>query len=501
MLPARAACCSWMDLTNLSISEVISALENRDVSSREVTQACLDQIERTEPELNALITVCAEDALRAADKVDEKRARGEKLGRLAGVPGIIKDNICTSGTLSTSASKMLANYTPVYDATVVDKLRAEDCIVIAKANMDEFAMGSSTETSYFGTATNPWDTTRVSGGSSGGSAASVAARQAPFALGSDTGGSVRQPAAFCGVVGMKPTYGTVSRYGLMAFASSLDQIGPITRSTDDAALILDVISGHDAKDSTSAVMEYPVYGEGMHEDVRGLRVGIPKEYLDAQMDDDVRAAFLQSAETLRSLGAQIIETSLPTFDYALSAYYIIASAEAASNLSRYDGIRYGFRAPEYDGVRDMYKMTRTEGFGDEVKRRIMLGNYVLSAGYYDAYYLKALRVKTLIRQDFDRVFEQCDVLLSPAAPTPAFRIGAKATPLEMYVNDLFTVPVNIAGICAVSLPAQLNEQGLPLSVQLIGNAFQENTLLRAAYNLEQALAFTDSPELAAQPAS
>lgn len=484
------------DLKDMGIAQLREALDNRDVSARELTQTYLEQIRRTEPEMNALVTVCEEQALADADRVDKKIARSESLGKLAGIPAIIKDNICTAGVLSTAGSRMLANYNPVYDATAVERLQTEDCVVLGKANMDEFAMGSSTETSYFGTALNPWDLSRVSGGSSGGSAASVAARQAPFALGSDTGGSVRQPAAFCGVVGLKPTYGTVSRYGLMAFASSLDQIGPLTRSVDDAAYVLDIIAGHDAKDSTSAIMEYPNYTENLHGDVRGLRVGVPKEYLEAEMDDDVRAAFMRSIDLMKSLGAEIMETSLPTFDYALSAYYIIASAEAASNLSRFDGIRYGYRADHYDDVRDMYKNTRTEGFGDEVKRRIMLGNYVLSAGYYDAYYLKALRVKTLIRQDFDKVFESSDVLLSPTAPTPAFRVGAKATPLEMYVNDLFTVPVNIAGICAVSLPAELNAEGLPLSVQLIGNAFQENTLLRTAWNLEKALDFNARPEMA-----
>lgn len=476
------------NLNTLNLGEAVRLLDAGEISSVELTKACLEAIEKKEPKLNTLITVCAESALEKAADADNKRASGDK-GRLLGVPMIIKDNICTRGVLSTAASKMLYNYRPVYNASVIDKLEKEGAILVAKANMDEFAMGSSTETSYYGVARNPWDPERVSGGSSGGSAACVAADEAMFALGSDTGGSIRQPAAFCGVVGLKPTYGTVSRYGLMAFASSLDQIGPLTKSVEDAAQILDLISGHDPMDSTSAVMEYPVYGEGMKEDISGLRVGIPQEYLSQTMDDDVRASYEAAIEQMKNLGAQIVETSLPTFDYALSAYYIIASAEAASNLSRFDGIRYGYRAPEYDGVTDMYKKTRTEGFGAEVKRRIMLGNYVLSAGYYDAYYLKALKVKTLIKDDFDKVFSSCDVLLSPAAPTAAFKVGAKATPLEMYVNDLFTVPVNIAGICAISLPCGLNADGLPLSVQLIAGAFRENTLLRAAWNLEQALGF------------
>lgn len=479
----------------MTLMQAREALESGETTAVELAQACLDAVQAAEGELNALITVCADEALAQAEAADAKRRQGENGGRLLGIPVIVKDNICTSGVLSTAASKMLSNYEPVYDATAVSKLKDAGAVIIGKANMDEFAMGSSTETSYYGTARNPWNTECVSGGSSGGSAAAVAADEAIFALGSDTGGSVRQPAAFCGVVGLKPTYGTVSRYGLMAFASSLDQIGPLTKSVEDAADVLDVIAGHDPKDSTSAILDYPKYGEGMKNDVRGLRVGLPREYLEQDVDPQVLASYHMAIDRLRDLGAEIVETSLPTFDYALSAYYIIASAEAASNLSRYDGIRYGFRADDYDGYRDMYKRTRTEGFGSEVKRRIMLGNYVLSAGYYDAYYLKALRVKTLIRQDFDRVFADCDVLLSPAAPTPAFRVGAKATPLEMYVNDLFTVPVNIAGICAMTLPTNLTADGLPLSVQLIANAFDENTLLRAAWNLEQSLGFRDKAPL------
>lgn len=478
----------YMKLNAMNLAQARESLESGKITAAELTEACLAQAGAAEPQLNTLVTVCSEEARRQAERADEDRKAG-KTGRLLGIPVIVKDNICTKDVLSTAASRMLSNYVPVYDAHVVERLRQEGAVIIGKANMDEFAMGSSTETSYYGVAKNPWNPACVSGGSSGGSAAAVAADEGIFALGSDTGGSVRQPAAFCGVVGLKPTYGTVSRYGLMAFASSLDQIGPLTKSVEDAAEVLDIIAGHDPRDSTSAVMTYPKYGEGMKESIGGLRVGLPKEYLAQQMDPEVRASYEKSADLLRSLGAEIVETSLPTFDYALSAYYIIASAEAASNLSRYDGIRYGYRAGEYDGYKDMYKETRTEGFGSEVKRRIMLGNYVLSAGYYDAYYLKALKVKTLIRQDFDRVFSSCDVLLSPSAPTPAFRIGAKATPLEMYVNDLFTVPVNIAGICAVSLPTSLTRDGLPLSVQFIAGAFQENTLLRAAWNLEQALGF------------
>ncbi|WP_066647969.1 Asp-tRNA(Asn)/Glu-tRNA(Gln) amidotransferase subunit GatA [Christensenella timonensis] len=484
-----------MELNSLSIRQASELLETKEASSQELTQACIDRIEAVEPKINALVTVCADEALAAAKKVDEKRAKGEKLGRLAGIPAIIKDNMCTKGVLSTASSKMLYNYKPVYDATVIEKLKAEDYVMVAKANMDEFAMGSSTETSYFGVTKNPWDTSRVPGGSSGGSAACVAADEAIFSLGSDTGGSVRQPAAFCGVVGLKPTYGTVSRYGLMAFASSLDQIGPLTKNVEDSAFVMDIIAGNDQRDSTSAIMGYPHYGEGMKEDIKGMKVGIPKEYLAQDIDPEVKQSYLDAIKTFEKMGAIVEETSLPTFDYALSAYYVIASAEVASNLSRFDGIRYGYRSEHCGDLKQMYKNTRSEGFGDETKRRIMLGNYVLSSGYYDAYYLKALKVKTLIKNDFDRLFEKYDVLLSPTAPTPAFTIGAKATPLEMYVNDLFTVPVNIAGMAAISVPSGTTKEGLPVSVQMIAKAFDENTMFRAAWNYEQAVKFDKKPTL------
>lgn len=484
-----------MELRELNIKQVAELLDKKEISSAELTQACIDRIEAVEPQINALVTVCAEQALETAKRVDEKRARGEKLGRLAGIPTIIKDNMCTKGVLSTASSKMLYNYKPVYDATVIEKLKAEDYVMLAKANMDEFAMGSSTETSYYGVTKNPWDTTRVPGGSSGGSAACVAADEAIFALGSDTGGSVRQPAAFCGVVGLKPTYGTVSRFGLMAFASSLDQIGPLTKNVEDSAFVMDIIAGNDKKDSTSAIMEYPHYGEGMKQDVKGLRVGIPKEYLQQEIDPEVKQSYLDAIKLFEDMGAVVEETSLPTFDYALSAYYVIASAEVASNLSRFDGIRYGYRTEQYDDLKQMYKNTRSEGFGDETKRRIMLGNYVLSSGYYDAYYLKALKVKTLIKNDFERLFEKYDVLISPTAPSPAFQVGAKSNPLEMYLNDLFTVPVNIAGVTAISLPSGVTKEGLPVSVQIIAKAFDENTMFRAAYHFEQAVKFDRKPTL------
>lgn len=484
-----------MGLNELNIKQASELLEKKEISSSELVRDCIKRLDAVEPAVNALVTVTYERAEEKAKEIDAKRAQGEKLGKLAGIPGIIKDCICTKDTLSTASSQMLYNYKPIYDATAVKKLEDEDYIMIGKANMDEFAMGSSTETSYFGETCNPWDTTRVPGGSSGGSAASVAADEALFALGSDTGGSVRQPAAFCGVVGFKPTYGTVSRYGLMAFASSLDQIGPVTKSVEDAAYIFNIIAGHDKKDSTSAIMDYPEYGADMKKDIKGLRVGLPKEYLEQELTEEVSQSLLDSVKKLESLGAVVEETSLPTFDYALSAYYVIASAEVASNLARFDGIRYGYRAEEYDGWKDMYKKTRSEGFGDEAQRRIMLGNYVLSSGYYDAYYLKALKVRTLIKNDFDKLFERFDVLLSPTTTSEAFKFGSKKRPIDMYVTDLFTVPVNIAGLTAISIPAALTESGMPLGVQLIAKAFDENTMFRAAYNLEQALNFTGKPNL------
>ncbi len=482
-------------MNKLTVTKAIKMLQNKEISATELTQSCINAIESAEPKINALVTKCTQEALTKAKEIDNKRAKGEKLGALAGIPGIIKDNICTKGVLSTASSKMLYNYKPVYNATVIDKLNNEDYILIGKANLDEFAMGSSTETSYFGVTANPYDTTRVSGGSSGGSAASVSANEALFSLGSDTGGSVRQPAAFCGVVGLKPTYGTVSRYGLMAFASSLDQIGPITKCVEDSALLLNIISGNDTKDSTSAIMDYGQYGIDMKQDIKGIKVGIPKEYSEQKMSEDAKQAFLDSIKTFESMGAIIEETTLPTFDYALSAYYVIASAEASSNLARFDGIRYGYRADNYENLKEMYKKTRSEGFGDEVKRRIMLGNYVLSSGYYDAFYLKALKARTLIKQDFDNLFSKYDILLSPTTPGPAFKTGEITDPLEMYLADLFTVPVNIAGLTAINVPCALSKEGLPISAQIIAKAFDENTMFKAAYNFEQAVKYNHQPKM------
>ncbi len=484
-----------MKLNELTIAQALSLLDKKEITSAQLTQDCLKRIEETEPKIHALVTVAEEEAMKQAHAVDQKRAAGEKTGRLAGIPVIIKDCICTKDVKSTASSKMLYNYVPVYDAHVIEKLKEEDYVLVAKANMDEFAMGSSTENSGFGATKNPWDTSRVPGGSSGGSAAAVAADEAVFALGSDTGGSVRQPAGFCGVVGVKPTYGTVSRYGLMAFASSLDQIGPLTKTVEDSAIVMNVISGRDKRDSTSAIMQYPDYEKDMKKDIRGMKVGLPREYMEQEMADDVRRVFEESVRLFKDLGATVETTSLPTFDYALSAYYIISSAEVSSNLARFDGIRYGYRTREYADLKEMYKKTRSEGFGDEVKRRIMLGNYVLSSGYYDAYYLKALKVRTLIKNDFEEQFKKYDFLLSPVTPTPAFKISEKSTPMDMYVSDLFTVPVNIAGMSAISVPAGLSSGGLPLGIQVITNAFCENTMFRAAYNFEQSAGFAAKPAL------
>ena len=484
-----------MNLNELTITQSLELLDKKEITSVELTEACIKRIGQVEPKIHALVSATEDAALEKAKEVDQKRAAGEKLGRLAGVPGIIKDCICTKGVKSTASSKMLYNYVPVYDAHVVEKLKDADYVMVGKANMDEFAMGSSTENSGFGVTNNPWDTERVSGGSSGGSAAAVAADEAIFALGSDTGGSIRQPAGFCGVVGLRPTYGAVSRFGLMAFASSLDQIGPLSKSVEDAAIVMNVISGRDERDSTSAIMDYPDYERDLKKDIRGLRVGVPKEYMEADMSDDVRDVFNESIQKFKDMGAVVETTSLPTFDYALSAYYIISSAEVSSNLARFDGIRYGYRTKEYKDLKEMYKKTRSEAFGDEVKRRIMLGNYVLSSGYYDAYYLKALKVRTLIKNDFEEQFKKFDVLLSPVTPTPAFKIGSKSTPLEMYVSDLFTVPINVGGMAAISVPAALSRDGLPINMQIITNAFCENVMFRAAYNFEQISGFSAKPKL------
>ena len=473
-----------MNLYDLTITQASEKLYKKEISAKELTLSCLQRIKETEGAVGALLQSCEEGALRQAEEADARIAAGERKP-LLGIPGVIKDLICTQGVKTTCASKILYNFVPPYDATVIEKLKSQGFAMLGKANMDEFAMGSSTENSAFKNTKNPFNLGHIPGGSSGGSAASVAARQTPFALGSDTGGSIRQPAACCGVVGLKPTYGAVSRYGLIAFASSLDQIGPITRTVEDAAIVLSAIAGHDAKDSTSVDMPYPDYTAGLHGDIRGLKIGVPKEYFGPGLNPEVRQAVQNAMKTFEDMGAFVEETTLPTFDYALSAYYIISSAEAASNLSRYDGVKYGYRAKNYQDIIDLYYKTRTEGFGAEVKRRIMLGNYVLSSGYYDAYYLKALKVRTLIKRDFDNLFDKYDIILSPTAPAPAFKFGEKSDPMQMYLEDIYTVPVNIAGLPGMSLPCALGGEGMPIGLQLIAKPFDEPTLLKAAHAFEQ----------------
>jgi aspartyl-tRNA(Asn)/glutamyl-tRNA(Gln) amidotransferase subunit A len=424
------------------------------------------------------------------DAVIEKRARDAKKGRLEGVPVALKDNICVKGELTTCASQILKGFRPPYNATVVEKLEAEGAILFGKVNMDEFAFGSSCETSCYGPTYNPWDITRIPGGSSGGAAAAVASGQVPMALGSDTGGSIRQPAALCGVVGLKPTYGCVSRYGLIAFASSLDQIGPITRTVGDCARLLSVISGYDERDSTSVKDSGEDYTKALVKDVKGMRIGIPREYFASGMDPEVERSVKEAIELLKSMGATTVDISLPHTEYAVSCYYILAPAEASSNLARYDGVQYGLRGEESKGIIEMYTDTRQKGFGPEAKRRILLGTYVLSSGYYDAYYLKAQKVRTKIKGDFIKAFKDCDCIVTPTSPTPAFRIGEKIDdPLSMYLSDIYTIPANLAGIPGISVPCGFTSAGLPVGLQILGNYFSESTLIRAAYTYEQAAGY------------
>jgi aspartyl-tRNA(Asn)/glutamyl-tRNA(Gln) amidotransferase subunit A len=473
-----------MELFKYTASQLHEKLVAKELSAVELTKAVLARVDAVEKDVQAYITQTHEGALVQAQSVDAKIARGEKLSVLAGIPGALKDNICTKGVKTTCASKILANFVPPYDATVTEKLAAEDAVIVGKANMDEFAMGGSTENSGFFPTHNPWNLDTVPGGSSGGSAAAVAAGQAIWALGSDTGGSIRQPAAYCGVVGLKPTYGRVSRFGLVAYASSLDQIGPITRDVTDSAHVMNVIAGYDAKDSTSINTGVPDYTKSLVNNIKGLKIGLPKEYFVAGMDPEVERAIYKAIEQLVALGAEYKEVSMPHTEYALSAYYMIAPAEASSNLARYDGVSFGHRVEGTDII-DMYKKTRSEAFGAEVKRRIMLGTYALSAGYYDAYYLKALKVRTLVKQDFDKAYEQVDVLITPTAPTTAFKIGEKANdPLAMYLQDVCTIPVNLSGVPAISIPCGF-AGGMPIGMQIIGKPLGEETILRAAYTFEQ----------------
>ncbi len=475
-----------MELHWLTIHQLSDMLMRKKVSSLEVTQAFIERIEKIEDPIHAYLTVMKEEALQQAKRADEIIAKGKDSSELVGIPLAIKDILCMQGARTTCGSRILANYFPAYDATVIQRLRGQETVFLGKTNMDEFAMGSSTENSYFGPTRNPWDLDRVAGGSSGGSAAAVAAGECTGALGSDTGGSIRQPAALCGIVGLKPTYGRVSRYGLVAFASSLDQIGPITRDVEDCAILMNAICGLDPRDSTSVDVEVPDFKQALIRDVKGMRVGIPKEYFIEGMEADVEKTVQNSIGLFEKWGAKCREISLPHTDYALAAYYIICTAEASSNLARYDGIRYGYRAADYKGVVDMYRKTRTEGFGAEVKRRIMLGTYALSAGYYEAYYKKATQVRRLVKEDFEKAFEDTDVILTPTSPTPAFRIGEKTDdPLQMYLMDVFTIPVNMAGIPGISIPCGFNRLGLPIGLQFLGRHFDEATIIRAAYTFEQ----------------
>ncbi|RUM89745.1 MAG: Asp-tRNA(Asn)/Glu-tRNA(Gln) amidotransferase GatCAB subunit A [Thermodesulfatator sp.] len=469
-------------------------LRRREISAVEATRYYLERIERLDPKIRAYITVCAEEALQEAEEADRRLSAGEDLP-LLGIPLAIKDNICTRGIRTTCASKILENFVPPYDATVVERLKAAGAIILGKTNLDEFAMGSSTENSAFFPTRNPWDLERVPGGSSGGSAAAVAADLCVASLGSDTGGSIRQPASFCGVVGFKPTYGRVSRYGLVAYASSLDQIGPLTRTVADAALLLQIIGGPDERDTTSWPEPQPDYLKALENPVKGMRLGLPREAFGEGLDGEVRTALEEAFRALRELGCEIREVSIPHMEYALPAYYIIAPAEASSNLARYDGVKYGLRVPGRDLI-EMYKKTRSEGFGPEVKRRIMLGTYALSAGYYEAFYRKASQVRTLIMRDFEEAFRQVDLLLMPASPTPAFRLGEKtADPLQMYLSDIYTIPVNLAGLPGLTLPVGLTPGGLPVGLQVIGPQLADARVLTLAHHLERALGLELNPPL------
>ncbi|MCL6585949.1 MAG: Asp-tRNA(Asn)/Glu-tRNA(Gln) amidotransferase subunit GatA [Anoxybacillus sp.] len=475
-----------MSLFDYKLSELHGMLHKKEISVADLVDESFKRIAEVDEKVQAFLTLNEEQARAKAKELDEKLATEHEFGLLFGMPIGIKDNIVTKGLRTTCASKILYNFDPIYDATVMERLHEADAIVVGKLNMDEFAMGSSTENSGFQLTRNPWDLERVPGGSSGGSAAAVAAGEVPFALGSDTGGSIRQPAAFCGVVGLKPTYGRVSRYGLVAFASSLDQIGPITRTVEDNAYLLQVISGVDPMDSTSANVDVPDYVSALTGDIQGLKIAVPKEYLGEGVSEEVRQSVLDALKVLEGLGATWEEVSLPHSKYALATYYLLASSEASANLARFDGVRYGYRTDNAKNLIDMYKQTRSEGFGNEVKRRIMLGTFALSSGYYDAYYKKAQKVRTLIKQDFENVFEKYDVIIGPTTPTPAFKIGEKTSdPLTMYANDILTIPVNLAGVPGISVPCGF-VNGLPVGLQIIGKHFDESTVYRVAHAFEQA---------------
>ncbi len=482
-----------MEITQLTVHELKEKLSNKELTISEITKAYIDRINEKEKDIGAFVTVLEENSMKKAKDIENKVNSGEIKGDLAGIPIGVKDNICTKGVHTTCSSKMLENFVSPYDATVMEKVNNENMINLGKLNMDEFAMGGSTEYSAFHVTKNPWNINKVPGGSSGGAAAAVAAGMVPWALGSDTGGSIRQPAAFCGVVGMKPTYGLVSRYGLVAFASSLDQIGPITKDVEDCAMLLNVITGHDKKDSTSENREKIDYTLSLKNNIKGMKIGIPKEFFGEGISEEVKQKLEEAIEKYKELGAEVEEFSLDIANYSLATYYIIACAEASSNLGRFDGIRYGYRTPNFNNLKDIYINSRSEAFGSEVKRRIILGTYVLSSGYYDAYYKKAQQVRTLVQAKFDEAFSKYDVILTPTAPTTAFNIGEKSTnPLEMYLADICTVSVNIAGLPGISIPCGVDKQGMPIGMQLIGQKFSEETLLNVAYTFEQAVKFSEN---------
>ena len=483
-----------MSLMRLTAVELGKKIKAKEVTVEQAVREALDAIKAKEEKINGFVTVDEEGALKRAKEVQVKIDEGKLTGPLAGVPVAIKDNMCTKDMLTTCSSKILYNFVPTYSSEAVKKLEEAGAVIIGKTNMDEFALGSTTETSAFGETKNPWNLEHVPGGSSGGSCAVVAAEEVPYALGSDTGGSIRQPSSFCGVTGIKPTYGTVSRYGLIAYGSSLDQIGPIAKDVTDCATILETIASYDSKDSTSVKRDDTNFTEALVDDVKGLRIGIPRDYFEEGLDSEVKKAVLDAAEKLKEKGAIVEEFDLGLVEYAIPAYYVIACAEASSNLARFDGVKYGYRAKEYEGLHNMYKKSRSEGFGPEVKRRIMLGSFVLSSGYYDAYYLKALKVKALIKKSFDEAFSKYDVILGPAAPTTAPKLGESLkNPIQMYLGDIYTIAVNLAGLPGISLPCGTDSKGLPIGLQLIGDCFKEKNIIRAAYSFEKTREYKHSP--------
>ena len=484
-----------MNLMSLTAVELGKKIKNGEVKVVDAVNDAFAHIEKQDKTINSFVTVTnKEEALKKAEEVQKLIDEGKLTGPLAGVPVAIKDNMCTKGMLTTCSSKILGNFVPTYTATAVENLEKAGAVIIGKTNMDEFAMGSTTETSAFGATKNPWNTEHVPGGSSGGSCTAVASEECSYALGSDTGGSIRQPSSFCGVTGIKPTYGTVSRYGLIAYGSSLDQIGPVAKDVTDVATILETIASHDEKDSTSVKRDDYNFTEALVDDVTGLKIGIPKDYFGDGLDKEVKDSILNAVEVLKSKGAIVEEFDLSLVEYAIPAYYVIASAEASSNLERFDGVKYGYRTQEYEGLHNMYKKTRSEGFGEEVKRRIMLGSFVLSSGYYDAYYLKALRTKALIKKAFDEAFAKYDVIIAPAAPTTAPKIGSSlADPIKMYLGDIYTISVNLAGLPGITVPCGKDSNGLPIGMQIIGDCFKEKTIIRAAYAYEQTREYEHCP--------